>query len=65
VTGRGRHGTIVVDEPPGSEPVIERATRLAAAANAFALAVRQLGIRKTAAIDAAERALDELEHRET
>jgi DNA-binding transcriptional regulator YhcF (GntR family) len=30
VTGRGRHGTVVVDEPPGSEPVIERATRLAA-----------------------------------
>ena len=65
VTGRGRHGTVVVDEPPGSEPVIERATRLAAAANTFALAVRQLGIRKTAAIDAAERALDDLEHRET
>src|SRR5688572_12825048 len=48
VTGQGRNGTVVVDEPPGSEPVIERATRLAAAANTFALAVRQLGIRKAA-----------------
>ena len=65
VTGQGRNGTVVVDEPPGSEPVIERATRLAAAANTFALAVRQLGIRKAAAIDAAQRALDDLEQRET
>ena len=64
VTGQGRNGTVVVDEPPGSEPVIERATRLAAAANTFALAVRQLGIRKAAAIDAAQRALDDLEQRE-
>ena len=65
VTGQGRHGTVVADEPPGSEPMIERATRLAAAASTFALAVRQLGIRKNTAIDAAQRALDDLEHRET
>jgi DNA-binding transcriptional regulator YhcF (GntR family) len=61
----GRRGTVVVDEPPNSEPMQERAHRLAAAASTFALAVQQLGIRKTAAIDAAERALDELENRET
>src|SRR5437868_6255748 len=42
VAGRGRHGTVVVDEPPGSEPMLERANRLAAAASTFALAVRQL-----------------------
>ena len=65
VAGRGRHGTVVVDEPPGSEPMLERANRLAAAAGTFALAVRQLGIRKTAAIDAAQRALDDIEKRET
>ena len=65
IATHGRRGTVVVDEPPGSEPMIERANRLAAAANTFALAVRQLGIRKAAAISAAERALDELEQRET
>jgi GntR family transcriptional regulator len=65
VTGRGRHGTVVVDEPPGSEPMLERANRLAAAASAFALAVRQLGIRKATAIEAAQHALDDIEKRET
>lgn len=65
VTGQGRHGTVVADDPPGSEPMIERAARLAAAASTFALAVRQLGIRKNTAIDAAQRALDDLEQRET
>jgi DNA-binding transcriptional regulator YhcF (GntR family) len=65
IATHGRRGTVVVDEPPNSEPMLERANRLAAAANAFALAVQQLGIRKTAAISAAERALDELEQRET
>jgi GntR family transcriptional regulator len=65
IATHGRRGTVVVDEPPGSEPMLERATRLAAAANTFALAVQQLGIRKAAAISAAERALDELEQRET
>ena len=65
VAGRGRHGTVVVDEPPGSEPMLERANRLATAANAFALAVRQLGIRNATAIDAAQRALDDIEKRET
>jgi DNA-binding transcriptional regulator YhcF (GntR family) len=65
IATHGRRGTVVVDEPPNSEPMLERATRLAAAANTFALAVQQLGIRKAAAINAAERALDELEKRET
>lgn len=65
VTGQGRHGTVVADDPPGSEPMIERAARLAAAASTFALAVRQLGIRKNTAIDAAQRVLDDLEQRET
>ena len=61
----GRRGTVVVDEPPNSEPMLERATRLAAAANTFALAVQQLGIRKAAAISAVEHALDELDKRES
>ena len=45
--------------------MLERANRLAAAASTFALAVRQLGIRKATAIDAAQRALDDIEKRET
>lgn len=65
IATHGRRGTVVVDEPPGSEPMLERAKRLAAAADTFALAVKQLGIRKAAAVSAAERALDELEQRET
>jgi DNA-binding transcriptional regulator YhcF (GntR family) len=65
IATHGRRGTVVVDEPPNSEPMLERANRLAAAASAFALAVQQLGIRKATAIRAAEQALDDLEQRET
>jgi DNA-binding transcriptional regulator YhcF (GntR family) len=64
VVGRGRNGTVVADEPPGSEAVIERQQRLVSAANAFALAVRQLGIGKNAAVEAAQRALDQIEQQE-
>jgi DNA-binding transcriptional regulator YhcF (GntR family) len=60
IEGRGRRGTFVVDEPPGSEPVLERRRRLDRAAASFAFAARQLGIPPDAAIDAARAAFDRL-----
>jgi DNA-binding transcriptional regulator YhcF (GntR family) len=60
IEGRGRRGTFVVDEPPGSEPVIERQRRLDAAAATFAFAARQLGVRVDAATDAVRAAFDQL-----
>lgn len=60
VEGRGRRGTFVVDEPPGSEPVVERRRRLDAAAETYALAVRQLGVQPDAAIEAVRAAFDKL-----
>ena len=44
VRGRGRLGTFVVDEPPHSEPLLERQRRLADAARRYAAETRQLGI---------------------
>ena len=64
VEGRGRRGTTVVDEPPGSEPLLERERRLAASARSFVLTVRQLGSRKAAALRAVEAAFDELDAQE-
>lgn len=61
IESRGRHGSFVVDEPPGSEPVAERQRRLELAATTFAHAVRQLGIRPAAALEAAERALHDFD----
>ncbi|MEM7141239.1 MAG: GntR family transcriptional regulator, partial [Actinomycetota bacterium] len=52
VEGRGRAGTFVVDEPPHSEPLEERRSRIAAAADRFAFDVRQLGADLDAATDA-------------
>jgi len=66
IEGRGRRGTFVVDEPPGSEPVDERRRRLEAAAETYALAVRQLGVQPDAALDAVRAAFAKLldgEHR--
>ena len=60
IEGRGRRGTFVVDEPPGSEPVAERRRRLAEAATTFAFAARQLGVRVDAATDAVRVAFDRL-----
>jgi DNA-binding transcriptional regulator YhcF (GntR family) len=60
IEGRGRRGTFVVDEPPGSEPVAERRRRLAEAATTFAFAARQLGVRADAATDAVRVAFDRL-----
>lgn len=58
IEGRGRRGTFVVDEPPGSEPIIERQRRLDDAATTFAFAARQLGVRADAAIDAVRTAFE-------
>ncbi|MBC8365605.1 MAG: GntR family transcriptional regulator [Actinobacteria bacterium] len=52
VRGRGRLGTFVVDEPPHSEPLLERQQRLDDAARRFAAETRQLGIRTDDAIAA-------------
>ncbi|HEX7095077.1 MAG TPA: GntR family transcriptional regulator [Acidimicrobiales bacterium] len=60
IEGRGRRGTFVVDEPPGSEPVIERRRRLESAASAYVLAVRQLGVGVDAAVDAVRAAFEKL-----
>lgn len=60
IEGRGRRGTFVVDEPPGSEPVVERRRRLEAAAETYALAVRQLGVQPDAAVDAVRAAFAKL-----
>jgi DNA-binding transcriptional regulator YhcF (GntR family) len=60
IEGRGRRGTFVVDEPPDSEPVLERRQRLDAAASTFAFAARQLGIGVDAAVDATRAAFDRL-----
>ena len=44
LAGRGRAGTFVVDDPPHSEPHLERRRRLTEAARRFAAEIRQLGI---------------------
>lgn len=58
--GRGRNGTFVADEPPGSEPLLERRRRLDDAASTFAFAVQQLGIGQDAAVSAVEAAFARL-----
>lgn len=60
VVGRGRRGTFVSDEPPDSEPLLERRRRLEDAALTFAFAVRQLGVATDAALDAVRDALTDL-----
>jgi DNA-binding transcriptional regulator YhcF (GntR family) len=62
--GRGRRGTFVVDEPPESEPVLERRRRLEEAATTFAFAVRQLGASPDGALEAVRAAFDSLAERE-
>jgi GntR family transcriptional regulator len=60
IEGRGRRGTFVVDEPPESEPVLERRRRVDEAATTFAFAARQLGIAPETALDAVRAAIDSL-----
>jgi DNA-binding transcriptional regulator YhcF (GntR family) len=62
--GRGRRGTFVVDEPPESEPVLERRRRIDEAATTFAFAARQLGVSPDTAIDAVRAAFETLAERE-
>ena len=62
--GQGRRGTFVVDEPPESEPVLERRRRLDEAATTFAFAARQLGVGPDSAVDAVRGAFDSLAERE-
>jgi DNA-binding transcriptional regulator YhcF (GntR family) len=64
VEGRGRRGTFVVDEPPESEPVLERRRRVEEAATTFAFAARQIGVGADVAIDAVRAAFDALAERE-
>ena len=44
VTARGRAGTFVADEPPGSEPLRERRERVATIADRFVFDLHQLGV---------------------
>jgi GntR family transcriptional regulator len=60
IVGRGRRGTFVADEPPDSEPLVERRRRLDEAALTFAFAVRQLGATPDAAVDAVHAAFEQL-----
>lgn len=62
--GRGRAGTFVVDDPPHSEPHLERQRRLDEAARRFAAETRQLGIGLDEAVAAYERAAADLADRE-
>jgi DNA-binding transcriptional regulator YhcF (GntR family) len=64
VEGRGRRGTFVVDEPPESEPVLERRRRLEEAATTFAFAARQLGVPADTAVESVQAAFDSLAERE-
>jgi DNA-binding transcriptional regulator YhcF (GntR family) len=61
--GQGRRGTFVVDEPPESEPVLERRRRLEDAATTFAFAARQLGVAPDSALEVARAAFDTLAER--
>lgn len=65
VQGRGRLGTFVVDEPPHSEPLLERRQRLTEAARRFAAETRQLGIRTDDAVEAYGEAVAQLADEET
>lgn len=56
VEGRGRRGTFVVDEPPHSEPLQERQSRVASAADRFVLEISVLGIGLEDALKAIESA---------
>ena len=60
VQGRGRNGTFVADEPPESEPLLERRRRLDDAATTFAFAAQQLGIVPDAAVAAVQAAFARL-----
>ncbi len=64
VEGRGRRGTFVVDEPPESEPVLERRRRVEEAATTFAFAARQLGVPPETALEAVRTAFATLAERE-
>ena len=63
--GRGRLGTFVVDEPPHSEPLLERRRRLTEAAHRFAAETRQLGIGTDDAVEAYGEAVAQLADEET
>ena len=65
IQGRGRLGTFVVDEPPHSEPLLERRRRLTEAARRFAAETRQLGIRTDDAVEAYGEAVAQLADEET
>ncbi len=52
VTGQGRRGTFVADDPPHSEALDEQRRRLHDAADAFVFQIQQLGVRSDAATDA-------------
>ncbi len=57
VVGRRRGGTVVVDDPPESEAVLDRTEQLAHAAAVFATTARRLGVDDADALDAVGRAL--------
>jgi DNA-binding transcriptional regulator YhcF (GntR family) len=59
VRGRGRHGTFVLD-PPARIDATEQDRRLAAAAQAYAVHARHLGVDAHRALGAARHALDQL-----
>ena len=61
VEGRGRRGTFVVDEPPHSEPLLERRERVATAAERFVFDIRQLGAGPDDAAEAVRRAFARLD----
>jgi DNA-binding transcriptional regulator YhcF (GntR family) len=65
VEGRGRRGTFVVDEPPESEPLIERRRRVEEAAATFAFAARQIGVAPDVALEAVRLAFESLAARES
>ena len=65
VEGRGRRGTFVVDEPPESEPVLERRRRVEEAATTYAFVVRQLGVGTDTAVEAVRAAFESLAERES
>ena len=58
LVGRGRRGTFVSDNPPESEPLDERRRQLAEAAESYAFRVRQLGVPRAEAAEAAGAAID-------
>ncbi len=52
VTGQGRRGTFVAENPPHSEALDEQRRRLQDAVDAFVFQIQQLGVRPEAATEA-------------